>query len=395
MDDSSPCHCPFCAAPPFCTYDDFSTHFLTTHRPSIFPDPNYWGGDEYRALAGLVVLFEKNFPSVRKVNIELAALVGSDNLRIRRIKESAAFKNHLTQFRLLQEEPCKSNISPSSSPEIITLDMCDQANDLTADLNRDASVILEEIRDISTILKENVDSCIPNDSISGSINLLLPHRCLFCDSRYSTKSGLGLHKKSKHFEEYLLEIEHKYANRRNHPWSDEELSILCQFEMDLNCKGVRYINVALQPFFKHRTHSQIVAIRKTLRYRLIKEKMSFEEFNGGVSPPSPAVLLSPAAHLPLSLPNKLTSSFSIPGTPGLGDSRLFHLVKDPECCNLCFHLVARRLVPLVTHLILTQMMIALYCTLLPCPSLIPPSHLLVVMEPLRNMKFHAPRLFQL
>lgn len=45
----------------------------------------------------------------------------------------------------------------------------------------------------------------------------------------------------------------------------------------------------------HRSYSQIAEIRKSRRYKLINENYLYEASNHGLSPPSPAVLLSPAS----------------------------------------------------------------------------------------------------
>lgn len=98
--------------------------------------------------------------------------------------------------------------------DLVATDTCDID---AADLNQDISIIIDEIRNISTVLRDNSDSPKVSDSFSTCFNALLPFGCLFCNRKFSTASGLGLHKKSRHFDEFLLEIEHKYANRRNHP----------------------------------------------------------------------------------------------------------------------------------------------------------------------------------
>lgn len=135
--------------------------------------------------------------------------------------------------------------SSTLSPMLIDLEAVDSCDPKAADLNQDISVIIDEIRNISTVLRDKSDSTRLSDSISSSFNPLLPFSCLFCDRRFSTSSGLGLHKKSRHFDEFLLEIELKYANRRNHPWDEEELRIVFTLEQDLIAKGIRYVNIEL------------------------------------------------------------------------------------------------------------------------------------------------------
>lgn len=169
------------------------------------------------------------------------------------------------------------------------------------------------------MLRGNSDLNRLSNSSFCSFNTLLPNKCLFCNRRFISKSGLGLYKKSRHLDEYLLEIEHKYANRRNLPWDEEELRILYEFEQDLIGKGVRFLNIELQRFINHRTHSRIAEIRKSRRYKNLKEKLSYEFFTGGDSPPYPAVLLSPAPCLQLTLPNDIVKqTFSLSDTPRTG-----------------------------------------------------------------------------
>lgn len=156
MDVPSPCPCPFCAAPPFFASDDFISHFVETHRSPLFSVPDLEGTDEQKILAGLIILFEKYFPTERKINIKLAALVGSDSTRVKRIKENVSFQNLLTQSRMLQEEPRKP-IPILPSPEVINLETCDPTAVSTTDLSKDVSAIFDDIKDISTILRDKSD----------------------------------------------------------------------------------------------------------------------------------------------------------------------------------------------------------------------------------------------
>lgn len=285
--------CPFCASPPFTDFDNYSPHFINVHRSSLFPDPNFWGVGELRTLAELVTLFEKYF-GLYHVNIKLSTLVGCDTYRIKKTKELLGYKQALAFVRNPQVEssaPAPSILGPS----LIDLEPAESCDTKAADLSHDISVIIDEVRDISNILKDNVDSVKFSESLSSSFNALLPFKCLFCDRRFSTSSGLGLHKKSKHFHEFLLEIELKYANRRNHPWDEEELRILYTLEQDLISKSVKHVNIELAKLLTHREYSHIVEIRKSKRYKNLKEKLCFESASGGASPPSPATLLFPNA----------------------------------------------------------------------------------------------------
>lgn len=242
MDVVLPCSCSVCAAPPFPTYDPFFNHFVDVHRPSLFPIPNFWGPGELNSLTSLIILLEKYLPSDRKVNIRLSALVGCEPTRMKRIKETVSFKNLLILARKSQaERPESATIPPN--PELICLDDFDLDENSSIDLESETNNIRKEIHNISLVLKDKSDSVLLSNPNSCSFSTLLPYNCLFCSRRFSSKSGLGLHRKSRHFEEYILEIEHKFANRRIHPWDDEELRMLYEFEQDLIGKGIRFINI--------------------------------------------------------------------------------------------------------------------------------------------------------
>lgn len=87
----------------------------------------------------------------------------------------------------------------------------------------------------------------------------------------------------------------------------------------------------------HRTQSQISEIRKSRRYKNLKEKLSYEAYTGGESPPSPAVLLTPNSRLPLTLPIVDSNSlFTVADTPRTA-RRPAALLRDPDgASNLQF-----------------------------------------------------------
>lgn len=327
MTAATPFSCPFCASLPFSDFDSYSDHFINIHRESLFPVPDSWGTRELGILAKLVVLFENYLPGLRFIKIKLSALVGCESVRIKRAKERNDYKNLLTRARNPPAVPVLP-VSPPLSPMLIDLEAMDSCDSQAADINRDISVIIDEVRNISTVLKENSDPTGLSDSISSSFNTLLPFGCLFCDRRFSTLSGLGLHKKSRHFDEFLLEIEMKFSKRRNHPWNEEELRIMYSFEQDLIAKGVRHVNIELSKIINHRTYSQIAEIRKSMRYKNLKEKLYFEFASGVALPPSPSTLLSPMPRLPLSLPIITNPLSSIADEPTNG--RLSGVSMEPH-----------------------------------------------------------------
>lgn len=197
--------CLFCASIPFSDFGNFSDHFINTHRNFLFPAQDACSTDELRTLAELVVLFERNLPGLKWINIKLSTLVGCDAARFKRLKENVGHRRSLA----LARNPPVASVMPAShthSPMLIDLEAADSCDPKAADLNQDISVIIDEIHNISTVLRDKSDSTRFSESISSSYNTLLPFSCLFCDRRFSTSSGLGLHKKSRHFDEFLLEI---------------------------------------------------------------------------------------------------------------------------------------------------------------------------------------------
>lgn len=150
------------------------------------------------------------------------------------------------------------------------------------------SDLQEEISGIRALFKENADSpfAVNIDYSRNSSLIADQHSCLFCDWFFPTNIRLGQYKKSYHFVEYMLEIEHRYKNWKRSPWVEEELRILIDFKQDLIRDGAKFINIDLAKLMPHRTHSQISEIRKSRRLKLIKENYIFEVSNHGLSHPT-------------------------------------------------------------------------------------------------------------
>lgn len=294
---SSMLPCPFCACSPFVDSPSFEYHFIKFHRSSLFPDPNtLMGSDEGLNFARLAIFYDGLQPPVRNINIKLASLIGCEPKVVRNFKKTLAFPRAMTAAR----------DSMTVHGSLIDRDSSDSdpgsANFLSLKDNFDFSFIEQvsdlekDISNLSSILKENLDTSelsTTNNQKEVSISLQDRFPCLFCDRTFPSKIGLGLHKKARHINEYLLEIEHKYVNRRNHAWDEEEIRIMIAFEQDLILQKVKFVNIELTKLLPHRTHSQIAEMRKSRRYKLIKESIIFESSNNGSPPPSPAILLSP------------------------------------------------------------------------------------------------------
>lgn len=132
------------------------------------------------------------------------------------------FKRLLTEDRSTLEEHAHLDDFPSAT-EPLNLDTCDiNDNHPSANLTGQLKNLCDDIKDISlllNLLKDNSDISSFSTSLdqSSRASAAPRHTCLFCDRSFSTKGGLGLHKKSRHLQEYLLEIKHKYSRCRNHP----------------------------------------------------------------------------------------------------------------------------------------------------------------------------------
>lgn len=101
--------------------------------------------------------------------------------------------------------------------------------------------------------------------------------CPECGRAFSTKVGLSLHRRRRHFERYNADIcVHKIKPR----WSKEEDFLLATEEARLTRKAVKNINERLHKKFRYRTFDSIKSHRKTPKYRLLV-KQRLEELEAG------------------------------------------------------------------------------------------------------------------
>lgn len=95
----------------------------------------------------------------------------------------------------------------------------------------------------------------------------------------------------------MLEIEHRFNEQKRVRWDDEEIRMLIGLEREIYRDSPSFkVNLELEKLLPHRTYSQIKEFRKSARYKTMKENYVFATMNRGFSPPSPAVLLSPAVN---------------------------------------------------------------------------------------------------
>lgn len=242
--DSSSLPCPFCACPPFSDFDLFKPHFIQTHLPS-YSFAGSWSGEEGMCVTKLVLLIEKYFPyGRRRINILVAECIDCDPLQVKRYKDTKPYRDNYVIA-------CNSFHSPDAhgsdgigtsvpSPDVITIE------DDFDDFSGQVAELQSEISGLSALFKENLETSVASlINISRNLTTHDQFACLFCDRSFPTKIGLGQHKKARHLDEHLLEIEHRFVHRRNHPWDEEELRILFSFEQNLLREGVKFINIEL------------------------------------------------------------------------------------------------------------------------------------------------------
>lgn len=73
-----------------------------------------------------------------------------------------------------------------------------------------------------------------------------------------------------HPAEYALQIQLETNTSRNTSWSNEEVSILAKFELDLRAKNqVRNVNQIFHNLLSNRSVNQITCLRKRNKYKEI------------------------------------------------------------------------------------------------------------------------------
>ena len=95
-------------------------------------------------------------------------------------------------------------------------------------------------------------------------------QCQWCDLAFSSKTGLGVHARRRHPNEFE---ETKNVTRTKAQWTDEEIRLLAVAEMQLP-EGTRFLNMALKEIFPHRTIESIKGIRnKKAAYKAILDEV--------------------------------------------------------------------------------------------------------------------------
>lgn len=202
--DSGDTPCPF----PF--FVSFSTHFTKTHMPHLSFQGN-WGRDEAFCIIRLVNLIQVFHPQLgRRINITLAQLINCNPTRIKRFKELKIYRDCLASLEDVDIAPPDPLDSIQSSDLLVTFSAGDEHCD--DPISARISDLYKEISGLSALFKDHNESPISVNIDSPKPVVFYPYPCLFCERSFSTKIGLGQHKKSQHLNEYLLEIEHKYRN---------------------------------------------------------------------------------------------------------------------------------------------------------------------------------------
>lgn len=294
--------CPFCASPPFVSFTLFCSHFNTTHLSDykFVGSHSEWGFMEATCVVNLANLINEYCPvQKRTLNKSIASLVRCDPATIVKFRK---IKMYLS---------CQDSINNGDnliSSSLGNFDSSGNTRNLTCDNSLTTSIqdLTEEVFGISALLKDQCDSRAPIhiNSVKSTPERVL-YTCLFCDRSFPSKIGLGQHKRHAHPDEYALEVEHRYSEQKHVRWDDEEIRMLIGLEKEIFRDSPSFkINKELEKLIPHRTYSQIKEFRKSARYKTMKEDYVFASANHGLSPPSPAVLLSPVVDNNLAIPLK-------------------------------------------------------------------------------------------
>jgi len=90
------------------------------------------------------------------------------------------------------------------------------------------------------------------------------HPCPFCDRTFSTKIGLGVHKRSAHPDEANAEVNVERVKRQ---WSEEEMRLMAREEALAARRNVRFMNQHLLTVVPERSLEAIKGMRRNARYR--------------------------------------------------------------------------------------------------------------------------------
>ena len=101
----------------------------------------------------------------------------------------------------------------------------------------------------------------------------LEFKCPNCEASFSSKRGLGVHRRRKHPAEHEA---NQQTQRTKEQWTQEELLFMAECEASIplhktNC------NQLLHPYFPHRTIESIKGIRNGERYRQLLQAAKEKE----------------------------------------------------------------------------------------------------------------------
>lgn len=103
---------------------------------------------------------------------------------------------------------------------------------------------------------------LPADPLPGGASRQLEFGCPSCVRSFNTKSGLGVHHRRAHPDEYAVSAECVQKNKR---WSQEEMQRVAALEVEL--EGAQFINVELQKRHPSRITDSIKGLRRRPDYQ--------------------------------------------------------------------------------------------------------------------------------
>ena len=128
-----------------------------------------------------------------------------------------------------------------------------------------------------------------------------PVSCPECSRVFTTKRGLGIHRRRVHPEAVNAEIRPPEVRRT---WGEEEMLLMAREEAAATLKGVVHMNIHLQAMMLGRTVSSIAGMRRRPRYRQmvlaaqIDLRAAARHQSPPPSPPTPGATISPAPMTP-------------------------------------------------------------------------------------------------
>lgn len=123
----------------------------------------------------------------------------------------------------------------------------------------------------------------PGRNVGAAPTAPLQFTCLHCDRSFSTKTGMGVHRRRAHQAEVNNEIVTERVKAR---WSEEETTLMAAEEVRLSKNGETHVNEPLSDFMPGRSLEAIKGKRRQAAYKALVQQLSLAIIGGSQIPPT-------------------------------------------------------------------------------------------------------------